>query len=59
MLFDRPRVFPRPFFLGDIIMRPLHRGHVNKRRSVRKFKHQAKRTKRANISGLARGGIRL
>lgn len=41
-------------------MKPLKRGHVSKRKSARKFKHQAHRVKAANMgSGPMRGGWRL
>lgn len=43
-----------------LCMRPVKRGYVNKRRSSGKFRRQAGRTKRANVSGAPmRGGIRL
>lgn len=41
-------------------MRPVKRGHVNKRSSVKSFRRQTKRTKGANVyAGPMRGGIRL
>lgn len=40
-------------------MRPSRRHGVNKRASARKFRSQSKRTKAANVGGLARGGWRL
>lgn len=40
-------------------MRPLRRGGVNKRKSARKFRGQAARTKGANMSQVMRGGIRF
>lgn len=40
-------------------MRPLKRHGVSKRRSAKKFRRQSRRTKGANISAPARGGIRL
>lgn len=40
-------------------MRPVRRFGVNKRRSARKFRGQSQRTKRVNMSGPMRGGIRL
>jgi len=40
-------------------MSPLKRRGVNKSRSASKFRRNVSRTKAANISGLARGGIRL
>lgn len=41
-------------------MRPLHRKPVSKHGSAKKFRHNASRTKRANVSGSPmRGGIRL
>ena len=41
-------------------MRPVARGSVNKSRSVRQFRKNSGRTKRANVSAYPmRGGIRL
>lgn len=41
-------------------MRPLKRGHVNKRRSAGKFRKHSGRTKAQNMyAGPMRGGIRL
>lgn len=41
-------------------MRPSSRHPVNKRRSARKFRHQAGRTKGVNLRGpMMRGGTRL
>jgi len=40
-------------------MRPLKRGHTNKRRSARKFRRHAGRTKFANFTGPMRGGLRI
>ena len=45
---------------GVFIMRPVARGSVNKLRSVRQFRKNSARTKRANVSTAPmRGGIRL
>ena len=45
---------------GVFIMRPVARGSVNKSRSVRQFRKNSARTKRANVStSHMRGGIRL
>ena len=45
---------------GVVIMRPVARGSVNKSRSVRQFRKNSARTKRANVSTYPmRGGIRL
>ena len=45
---------------GVFIMRPVARGSVNKSRSVRQFRKNSARTKRANVStSPMRGGIRL
>ena len=42
------------------IMRPVSRGSVNKSRSVRQFRKNSARTKRANVNtSPMRGGIRL
>ena len=47
-------------FFGVFIMRPVARGSVNKSRSVRQFRKNSARTKRANVStSPMRGGIRL
>lgn len=40
-------------------MRPLVRRPVNKARSARTFRRQARRTKGANMNPVARGGIRF
>lgn len=40
-------------------MRPVKRYGVNKRRSAKKFRRHAGRTKAANMKGPMRGGIRL
>lgn len=40
-------------------MRPLRRQGVNKKRSVKRFRGQSRRTKARNIAGPMRGGIRL
>lgn len=40
-------------------MRPLRRGHVNKKRSSGKFRKQTRRTNVRNMKGPMRGGIRL
>ena len=41
-------------------MRPVSRGSVNKSRSVRQFRKNSGRTKRANVNpSPMRGGIRL
>ena len=40
-------------------MRPVSRGSVNKSRSVRQFRKNSARTKRANVNTSMRGGIRL
>lgn len=41
-------------------MRPVKRGHVNKRASVRSFRQSVSRTKAPNLKvGPMRGGIRL
>lgn len=39
--------------------RPLNRHPVNKARSASDFRRKTKRTKAANLNGLARGGWRL
>ena len=45
---------------GVFIMRPVARGSVNKSRSVRQFRKNSARTKRANVNtSPMRGGIRL
>ena len=45
---------------GVFIMRPVSRGSVNKSRSVRQFRKNSARTKRANVNtSPMRGGIRL
>ena len=47
-------------FLEVFIMRPVARGSVNKSRSVRQFRKNSARTKRANVnSSPMRGGIRM
>ena len=47
-------------FLEVFIMRPVFRGSVNKSRSVRQFRKNSARTKRANVNtSPMRGGIRL
>ena len=44
----------------EIIMRPVARSSVNKSRSVRQFRKNSARTKRANVNpNPMRGGIRL
>lgn len=41
-------------------MRPLHRGHANKRKSAGHFRKNIRRTKGANLrTSPMRGGIRL
>jgi hypothetical protein len=41
-------------------MKILHRAHVSKHKSVKKFRHHAKRTKAANLAKAPqRGGWRL
>ena len=60
----RDVVFPSPGPLlgrfGVFIMRPVSRGSVNKSRSVRQFRKNSARTKRANVNtSPMRGGIRL
>lgn len=40
-------------------MRPLKRKPVNKYKSASKFRSQSRKTKRANMIGPMRGGIRL
>lgn len=37
----------------------MHRNHVNKQHSAKKFKSQIRKTKVMNIKGPMRGGIRL
>ena len=45
---------------GVFIMRPVVRGSVNKSRSVRQFRKNSGRTKRANVSTAPmRGGYRI
>ena len=45
---------------GVFIMRPVARGSVNKSRSVRQFRKNSARTKRADVdTSPMRGGIRL
>ena len=54
--------FPLGHLLGRFvfIMRPVSRGSVNKSRSVRQFRKNSGRTKRANVNpSPMRGGIRL
>lgn len=41
------------------MLRPLQRHPVNKARSAKRFRSQTRRTKAANLNGLARGGWRL
>lgn len=38
---------------------PLKRKPVNKTKSAKRFRHQTRKTKAANMNGLARGGWRL
>jgi hypothetical protein len=40
-------------------MRPVKRSHVSKSGSARKFRKGVSKTKRVNIAGPMRGGIRL
>lgn len=40
-------------------MRPSRRRPVSKRKSARKFRRQARRTKGANMAQVMRGGIRF
>lgn len=51
---------PFGFFLEEVVMRPLSRGHVSKHRSASKFRHHVSTTKRANLPIMPmRGGWRL
>ena len=59
MLSVPPRALVWAVF-GVFIMRPVARGSVNKLRSVRQFRKNSGRTKRANVNtSPMRGGIRL
>lgn len=51
---------PKDGLFSEVCMRPLHRGHVNKRKSAKHFRHQSSRTKAPNVGPPPmRGGIRL
>jgi len=43
----------------EVEMRPVKRFGANKGKSARQFRRNTKRTKAANLQGLARGGWRL
>jgi len=40
-------------------MRPVRRKHVRKGKSIRHFRHQAAKTKKRNLTGPMRGGLRI